>query len=323
MPEKTKVSGIEDGFVTKHRLENTSGHTKKRKDKSDHTIPPIPIKHILSSFALYNPTSIRAIKDYVESQTHDEKVQHAEKVKTEHLFDSDHDCWDVHTDRDRYWVITSPTNLYSQRYFPSLDFTLSFHIGVTARIIALQRGAPNETQKSRLSPVWRRWEEAAASYDTAEEAEDFQAVGMKCRECLIQLIRSISRAEMVPNGEAEPKRSDVMAWSELIANSIASGNSNDNIRTYLKVIAKVTWQLDNWLTHTNGATRSDATFALDATHNTVAAFGTVLIRYESGSPERCPKCGSYAIGVGYNADLVPRPYVSECEKCGWQSQKTR
>ena len=102
--------------------------------------------------------SRRAIKDYVESQAHDERVLHAEKVKSEHVLGRDYDCWDVHTDNDRYWVITAPSNLYSQRFSPSLDFTISFHIGVTARIMALQRGAPDEAQKSRLLSVWRRWD---------------------------------------------------------------------------------------------------------------------------------------------------------------------
>ena len=124
------------------------------------------------SVTLSNPTSKRAIADYVESQARSEKVQHAEKVKSEHLFDRDYDCRDVHTQRDRYWVITSPSNLYSQRYFPSLDFTLSFHVGVTARVMAMQRGAPDLAQFARLTPVWRRWEQAAGSYDAAEEAED-------------------------------------------------------------------------------------------------------------------------------------------------------
>jgi predicted RNA-binding Zn-ribbon protein involved in translation (DUF1610 family) len=124
---------------------------------------------------------------------------------------------------------------------------------------------------------------------------------------------------MVPKGEVEPKRSDVIGWSEFIANSVASGKKNDNIRSYLKAALKSTWQLDSWLTHYNSATRSDATFALNATHCVVESLGTAVIRYESGSPERCPRCGSYAIDVGYNPNLVPRPYVSECEKCGWQS----
>ena len=70
------------------------------------------------------------------------------------------------------------------------------------------------------------------------------------------------------------------------------------------------------------AVRSDSLFVLDATHSVLAAFGSALLRFESKAPERCPRCGSYSIGVGYDPDL-PRPYISECEKCGWQSPDMR
>ena len=228
----------------------------------------------------------------------------------------------MHTQRDRYWVITSPSNLYPQKFFPSLDFTLSFHVGVTARIMALQKGAPNDAHKLRLMPVWRRWEEAASAFDAAEEAEEFQAVGMRCRECLIQLVRSLGKNDMVPIGQEPPQRSNVVGWPEHIANTVASGESAEHVRGHLKGIAKSAWQLAQWLTHANGARRSDAEFVLDATHGVIAAFGSAAMRYESGSPDRCPKCGSYSITVGYNREL-PRPYVSACEKCDWQSPEMR
>jgi hypothetical protein len=318
------VSDVEDGFALKKWKKTTRVSGRKRKRvRGDCTIPPHPEKHILSSFSLSNPASKRAIQDYVESQARGERVQHAEKVKSEHLLGHEYDCWDVHTQRDRYWVITSPSNLYSQKYFPSLDFTLSFHVGVTTRIMALQRGAPNAVQKSRLAPVWRRWEQAAESFDTAEEAEDFQAVGMKCRQCLIYLGRSLSKPEMVPAGQDAPQRDNFLGWAELIANAVAPGHSNERIRNHLKTIAKSAWDLAAWLTHANRAKRSDASFVLDVTHQVVEGFGGALIRLESGAPERCPKCGSYNLDVGFNPELVPRPYVSECEECGWQSQKRR
>jgi hypothetical protein len=318
-----KISDIEDGFAMKRCRESARASGRKAKAVSGKcTIPPPPVKHILGSFTLSNPASARAIRDYVESQARGEKVQHAEKVTTEHVFDRDYDCWDVHTQCDRYWVITSPTNLYSQHYFPSLDFTLSFHVGVTARIMASQRGAPDLAQAARLRPVWRRWDQAAEALDTAEEAEDFQAVGMRCREALIQLVRLLAKPEMVPAGQDSPKRADVVGWSELIANRIAPGSGNDCIRAHLKATAKSAWQMANWLTHASGATLSDARFALDATQHVTAAFGAAVMRFESGGPERCPECGSYAMTVGFNPDL-PRPYVSECERCGWQSPKMR
>jgi hypothetical protein len=316
------VSDVEDGFAWKKRKKKARATGQKpKRARGECTIPPHPVKHILSSFSLSNPASKRAVQEYVESQARGERVQHAEKVKSEHLLGHEYDCWDVHTQRDRYWVITSPSNLYSQKYFPSLDFTLSFHVGVTTRIMALQRGAPNAAQKSRLAPVWRRWEQAAESFDTAEEAEDFQAVGMKSRQCLIHLGRWLSKPEMVPAAQEAPQRDNFLGWAELIANAVAPGESNDRIRAHLKAVAKSTWDLAAWLTHANGAKRTDASFVLDATQQVVEGFGGALIRLESGSPERCPQCGSYNLDVGFNPELMPRPYVSECEECGWQRQE--
>jgi len=318
------VSDVEDSFAWKKRKKTTRASGRKRRSvRGDCTIPPHPVKHILSSFSLSNPVSKRAVHEYVESQTRGERVQHAEKVKSEHLAGHEYDCWDVHTQRDRYWVITSPSNLYSQRFFPSLDFTLSFHIGVSQRIMALQRGAPNAAQKSRLAPVWRRWEQAAESFDTAEEAEEFQAVGMKCRQCLIHLGRMLAKPEMVPVGQEAPQRDNFLRWAELIANAVAPGESNDRIRGHLKAIAKSAWDLAAWLTHANGAKRSDAAFVLNATHQVVEGFGGAVIRLESESPEQCPQCGSRNLDVGYNPELIPRPYVTECEECGWQSREQR
>jgi hypothetical protein len=227
-----RVSDIEDGFALKRSREKGEkpGKKPRRAARGDHAIPPPPAKHILGSFTLANPTSKRAVSDYVEIQARGEKVVHAEKIKSERILGTDHDCWDVHTQKDRYWVITSPSNLYSQHYFPSLDFTLSFHVGVTARIMARSRGAPDDAQKARLMPAWRRWEQAAETLDTAEEAEDFQAVGVKCRECLIQFVRSLAKPDMVPNAAAAPQRGNFLAWSELIANAIAGGPSAEHTR---------------------------------------------------------------------------------------------
>jgi len=171
---------------------------RNRQSRRDNrcVIPPPPVKHILKSYTILNPGNARGIARYVEWQARGEKVQHTEKIKTEHLLGRDYECWDVHTQRDRYWVITSPTNLYSQKLFPSLDYTLSFHIGVMIRVEAGQKGAPDAAQGARFVAVWRRWEEASNALDAAEEAEEFQAVGMRCRECLIQLVRSVGKPEM-------------------------------------------------------------------------------------------------------------------------------
>lgn len=278
--------------------------------------PPPDDKHFLSSYALNNRADERRIREYVEWQAPDEKVEHAEQVKTERLLGRIYDCWDVHTDKGRWWVITSPTNLYSQRHFPSLDYTLSFHVGVMARVAARDSRKPEDAHLKRLSSIWRRWEDAAEALEVAEEAEEFQAIGMRCREAMIQMVRALSSPQMVPANQIQPKRADVIAWSEHIANTIAIGSSAEYIRSYLKTISKLAWQAANSLTHSSSAGRHEAGFVLDATQAMLVAYSRAIMRFESGSPDRCPVCGSYRIVDGYNGDLNP-PYISSCERCEW------
>ncbi len=127
------------------------------------------------------------------------------------------------------------------------------------------KGAPDAAQSARLLTVWRRWEEASTALEAAEEAEEFQAVGMRCRECLIQLVRSVGKAEMVPEGLEVPQRSNVIGWVEHVANTVAAGASAEHLRGHLKSITKSTWQLAQWLTHAGNAARWDAASVLDGT----------------------------------------------------------
>ncbi len=296
---------------------------KSAKSKEDlstaHTIPgPVPASVLRSAVLKRQSHEEQAIREYVEWQASKENVVHLEKVTTEHLFDRKLDAWDVRTNRNRYWVITNPTNLYSQKLFPSLDYTLSFHVGVTTRMMAQRKATAADEQQDRLAAAWRRWTQAAEALDHANEAEDFQAVGMRCRECLITLIKAIANKKMVPDGQESPKASDFIHWSELIANTIARGASADEIRAYLKSISKSTWQLVNWLTHASNAARFDGHMAVDATEGVITAFGAALIRYEGGVPDRCPKCSSYRIALVYRPEEnSDKPYIPICESCGW------
>jgi hypothetical protein len=228
--------------------------------------PPIP-KHILKSYTMLDPRNRSEFAKYVEREAKGETVQHAEKVKTEHIVDRAIQCWDVYTDRERFWVMTAPTNLYDQKIFPSLDYTLSFHIGLFVRVFESQKGAPSPAHRGRFLQVWRRWDEAGKALDQAEESEDFQAVGMRCRECLIHLARSIFKPEMLTNGQPIAKRSDFVGMSAVISNTIARGGSAEHTRAYLKAIAKTAWDLSQWLTHAQHVSKSEAGTVLDATQS--------------------------------------------------------
>ena len=162
---------------------------------------------------------------------------------------------------------------------------------------------------------WRRWQQAGEVLDQAEEAEDFQAVGMRCRECLIVMVRTLALAEMVPGDESPPKKADVIHWCELIANHVARGASLKEVRGYLKSASKGAWELVNWLTHAHNATRADAILAHQVTEHVLAVFGTAVFRYRQKMPDRCEHCGSYRIILWADEPGVPmRPH---CEACGW------
>jgi hypothetical protein len=109
---------------------------------------------------------------------------------------------------------------------------------------------------------------------------------------------------MLQPGEESPKRADFIHWSEIIARTIAHGSSAEEIRGYLRTLAKATWQLVNWLTHAKNAVRADAQVALESTAHTLATFGTTLLRHERGVPERCPSCLSYQVTLDFRPDIA-------------------
>lgn len=266
------------------------------------------------------------ISEYVEWQINkgadtDYEVIHLERIKTEVVYGSEHEAWDVHTDEPgRWWVITGPTNLYSQREFPSLDYTLSFHVGVMARVGSRDAKKAPPSQKGRLRSTWRRWETAAEAIDFAREAEDFQAVGMRARETLISLVKALQKDVQLRAIIEAPKAADFLGWFPLIADHFARGSRNERVRGYLKAAARETWQLVNWLTHTSRANLREAHFALDATSNLLSLTTMAVMQAEGDAPETCPECESYRMTSVYEPDLgLDPPYVSLCESCGWNN----
>ncbi|MGH9892114.1 MAG: hypothetical protein ACREA0_09065, partial [bacterium] len=294
---------------------------KQQRRRSPHAIPPKVPAEVLRKYVLGQVDhETREIARYVEREASNETVTHLEKIKTEHLFGRQFDCWDVHTDKGRWWVITTPTNLYSQELFPSIDYTLSFHVGLMLRVQE-KRGLDAGSQRTgRLASSWRRLEQALVEVDRAGEAEDFQAIGMRCRECLLAFLSEVAEAKMVPADREKPKDGDFINWSEVIADHIARGGSAKEVRSHLKVTARTAWQLVGWLTHARNAVRFDGHLAIDATRAVLDAYFVALVRHESGAPDRCPQCKSYRLASLFRPELgADHPYVTLCESCGWHS----
>lgn len=183
--------------------------TKIRKPqvgRSECVIPSTPpektIRTIDFSATLQDSTAVR---QYVQSETHGEKVEHVELVRTERVLGTKYDCWNVKTDKGRWWVITSPTNLYSQEHLPNLDFTLTVHIGLMARVMSQRTPRAETEQQSVAIRAWRKWTQAAEAIDKAEEVEEFQSIGLRCRETLRELAAELRMVVNPLEELSEPK----------------------------------------------------------------------------------------------------------------------
>jgi len=281
----------------------------------------LPVGQPFSFLFMDSPEHERvAIEAYMASEAPDANVVHLEKVTSERVIGQDHDVWDVHTDKERWWVITGPTNLYAQSQFPSMDVALSFHVGLMARVHERsRRHAPSDDHVARFAEAWRKWEQAGEALNTADEAEEFQAVGMHCRESLVAFMRTASEVVTLPPEVTRAKAADVKGWAEILGNVITPGDSNKDYRSYLKALAAKTWDLVSWLTHYAGATGHIADVAHQATEHALTSWSLAIMVHDADGPPRCPVCGSYRLRVEYEpGEGFGVMEVLVCDKCGWQ-----
>jgi hypothetical protein len=243
-------------------------------------------------------------------------VTHAEKVTSEVVYGQEYSVWDLHTDQAEWWVVTHLTNLYDKNTFPSVDMLLSFHVGFAARLSSRSSAAEDADDPDVLR-TYRRLDVTAEALDEATEAEDYQAVAVRCREALLSLIRDLADPKMLVRDQAEPKLADFIHWSEVIADWSTPNPSLARIRSYLRSIAKDAWQLVNWLTHSRSANRRLADFAYRTTSHVVLSFSSARHFRNEVEVKRCPRCDSYQLFEEFRPDDWVE--VTLCEACGAES----
>jgi len=266
-----------------------------------------------------DPELARDIVEYLAGQAPDESVKRVELIKREFIAGAPYDVWDVATNQNEWWVITNPTNLYIKEHFKSLDYTLSFHVGLMMRVASRADGATAHDPHP-FDEVFRRQEQAKDRHDRAIEAEDFQAVGVLLRECLLSLSSALQRRMEISEDRESPRVADFLAWSEVVLDEVCPGQSNKQLRKHMKAVARETWQLVNWLTHDKDAQKSSSFIAIQACDMVVGHFTYLFWRDRIDKFDSCPHCSSrdvrshFDIGIGPDGD-----YYSSCGSCGWNS----
>lgn len=269
----------------------------------------------------------RRVREYVNGQLrgYDDPVALVQKIGSRRMEGRLHPMYDVRTERGaRWWVIGGLMNLYSQDDFHSIDMAFTYHLGVEVTISERQRQEPrSEEDASYFRGAWRRFEQAAEMMDSADESEQFQAVGVRCRESLLALIRElVKRDGSLASEDGAPQMANFKDWVPLLARSLGEGR----VRSYLTTIAEKTWDLCVWLQHNVNATPWDADLVLAATVNVLDAFAYVVRKQRDGAPFRCPECSSYRVrDDGVLEERDGRNGWHEwkvCASCEWQSSSS-
>ncbi|WP_224403056.1 hypothetical protein [Pseudonocardia sp. ICBG1034] len=260
----------------------------------------------------------RGVIEYLESQSgEDFSVDHVEKIATESILGTQYDVWDAHTNEGRWWVITPPTNLYSQDHVRSMDIALSFHIGLMTRMMARDSiDFQPDGSKAWVLEVLRRLETARDSLEQAREIEDVQAVGMRLREVLLTLTAKLRtlRIEIPATVSTPDQDGNFKGWAEVYASALAPGASSARLRKLLRSQSDHAWEYLGWLTHARNASILDGRLAYIITDAVVETFMLAVARTEGEPLARCPECSSYRVARQHEARGT---WIQVCSTCNW------
>jgi len=122
------------------------------------------------------------------------------------------------------------------------------------------RDNPHKLQAIALAPdaAWASLEGRITGlieeFGTADAMDDFQDVGRRSREILIDAVNLVYEPSMSPVGEEQPQRSNAKRRFELVLAAKVGGRSNKDLRDWFKA----TWDLAQSTTHSGSAARAAA-----------------------------------------------------------------
>lgn len=167
-------------------------------------------------------------------------------------------------------------NLYPQRaYYFGSDEVFSFHIGLMQRMsVAQDEYHPEDfvngiTFGTEIAPqLFRKLKSVAALIDTAKEIEDFQAIGIQCRETLIKPGNHIYEP-MLAGAQEQPQASNFKRKAEVFIQFYLKGPEISDYRGIIKKLTEAAWDYANKITHSSSATYSK--------HQLVSLYASLLL----------------------------------------------
>lgn len=176
------------------------------------------------------------------------------------------------------------------------------------------------TLGTEIAPqLFRKLKSVAALIDTAKEIEDFQAIGVQCRETLIELGNHIYEP-MMAGAEEQPQASNFKRKAELFIQFCLKGSENSDYRGIIKKLTEATWDYANKITHSRSATYYEASTCVTLCISLVGTYENILQKvFDPIAQYHCSVCKSKKLSIdGDDSDedgMVEKLYL-HCEECG-------
>lgn len=238
--------------------------------------------------------------------------------------------WNVKTDTaGNWWVVEGeelPMNLYSQdALYLTSDEVYSFHIGLMSRMMKAREEYTSEdyikaaTLGIEITPVLlRKLRNTADQLESAKEVEDFQAIGVQCREILIELGNAIYKLGM-EGEEEQPQKSNFKKKSRIVYKILFNDSENSDYRSYIKKITEATWDYANKITHSQNTTIYEASTCIALIISLVSIYENIQHKiFDPISQFICKNCKSKKvtiIGDEHGEDSIVTKLYIKCEEC--------
>jgi hypothetical protein len=191
--------------------------------------------------------------------------------------------WNVKTNEGAWWVVEgegTSMNLYSQSaFYFSADEAYSFHTGLMARVMMREEHDPEHVLRlvtlghSRFIGIRRKLHIASEALAEATEPEDFQAIGLMCREVLIALGSELVLDSEMPSDTEAPKLADFKNRAQIAIDRLLPGSDNSELRAQARKVSEAAWVFSSTLTHSPSRTINDTLIC-------VSLVGAVLTLFE-------------------------------------------
>lgn len=146
------------------------------------------------------------------------------------------------------------------------EFISDIYAPLLDQLHARKRGVAREVEPTGWERVDRQVEEARRQLESATNEEQFQTVGLLCREVLISVAQMVFDAERHPTVDGvRASESDAKRMLEAYINATLAGNSNEKSRRHARAAVDLAVQLQ----HDRTADFRDAALCAEATTSVV------------------------------------------------------